>query len=47
MPLILYLIPTMLSDDDPIRVIPLRVKEIIGTLDAFIVEQEKTARAQW
>jgi 16S rRNA (cytidine1402-2'-O)-methyltransferase len=43
MPAKLYLIPTQLSDEN-VRVIPEYVKEIIGTLDEFVVENEKSAR---
>ncbi len=39
----LYLIPTQLSDEN-IQVIPLYVKDIINTLDDFVVEDEKSAR---
>jgi len=40
----LYLIPTTLGDNEPLEVLPLSVKKIIGELDFFIVENEKTAR---
>lgn len=40
----LYLIPTTLGDNDPMEVLPFLVKEVIGKLDSFIVENEKTAR---
>ena len=39
----LYLIPTQLSDES-VHVIPSYVKDIINTLDDFVVENEKTAR---
>jgi 16S rRNA (cytidine1402-2'-O)-methyltransferase len=39
----LYLIPTQLSDDN-LNVIPEYVKEIISSLDVFVVENEKSAR---
>ncbi|WP_457611513.1 SAM-dependent methyltransferase [Lutibacter sp.] len=40
----LFLIPTTLGDNEPLEVLPLSVKKIIGELDFFIVENEKTAR---
>ena len=40
----LYLIPTTLGDNEPLEVLPLSVKKVIGELDYFIVENEKTAR---
>src|SRR5882724_10724960 len=39
----LYLIPTQLNDEN-IQVIPEYVKNIINTLDEFVVENEKSAR---
>jgi 16S rRNA (cytidine1402-2'-O)-methyltransferase len=41
----LYMIPTTLGDCDPLKVLPKSVKETIGMLDEFIVENSKTARA--
>lgn len=40
----LYLIPTTLGDNEPMKVLPVLVKEVIEKLDCFIVENEKTAR---
>jgi len=40
----LYLIPTTLGANEPLEVLPLSVKKVIGELDCFIVENEKTAR---
>lgn len=40
----LYLVPTLLSEGDPERVLPEHNIRIIRTLRHFIVEEEKTAR---
>ena len=41
---ILYLIPVPLGQGDISLVVPQRVKQIVATLDTFIVENSKTAR---
>jgi len=41
----LYMIPTTLGECEPSKVLPLAVKETINSLDEFIVENSKTARA--
>ena len=41
----LYLIPTLLGDSEPLEVLPLRIKKTIDTVDHYIVENEKSARA--
>lgn len=38
------MIPTTLGDNDPLEVLPVRVKNVIDQTDVFIVENEKTAR---
>lgn len=40
----LYLIPTTLGDNEPLEVLPLSVKKIVGETRYFIVENEKSAR---
>ena len=40
----LYLIPTTLGDNEPLEVLPLSVKKIVGSTRHFIVENEKSAR---
>lgn len=40
----LYLIPTPLGDNNPLEVLPIKVKQVIEETDTFIVENEKTAR---
>jgi 16S rRNA (cytidine1402-2'-O)-methyltransferase len=40
----LYLIPVTLGDEEPALVLPATVFQIIGELDEFIVENERTAR---
>lgn len=40
----LFLIPTTLGDNDPLEVLPIKVKQIIDQIDTFIVENDKTAR---
>lgn len=40
----LYLIPTTMGDSDPADVLPITVKRVIGFIDDYIVENEKTAR---
>ena len=40
----LYLIPTTLGDNEPLEVLPIKVKQTIDNIDTFIVENEKTAR---
>ncbi|MBC9797066.1 SAM-dependent methyltransferase [Sinomicrobium weinanense] len=40
----IYLIPSTLGDTDPMQVLPLSVKAIIGETDHYIVENEKSAR---
>jgi 16S rRNA (cytidine1402-2'-O)-methyltransferase len=42
---ILYLIPCTLGDYPPVHVLPTPVLELIRTLDTFIVENSKSARA--
>tara|TARA_R110000850_G_scaffold150497_1_gene273162 strand:+ start:54298 stop:55017 length:720 start_codon:yes stop_codon:yes gene_type:complete len=41
----LYLIPTTLGDTNPLEVLPLSVKKIVGLVNFYIVENEKSARA--
>lgn len=41
----LYLIPNLLGDSEPLEVLPLSVKKTIDTIDHYIVENEKSARA--
>ncbi len=41
----LYLIPSLLGDNEPLEVLPLSVKKVIGETDHYIVENEKSARA--
>ncbi|MDO4881405.1 MAG: SAM-dependent methyltransferase [Capnocytophaga sp.] len=40
----IFLIPTTLGDNDPMEVLPIKVKETIAFCNYFIVENEKTAR---
>ncbi len=40
----LYLIPTTLGDNEPLDVLPYKVKQIIEQTNHFVVENEKTAR---
>lgn len=40
----LYLIPTTLGDNNPLDVLPIKVKDIIDQTNHFIVENEKSAR---
>lgn len=40
----LFLIPTTLGNNEPLEVLPITVKQIIDTIDTFIVENDKTAR---
>ncbi len=40
----LFLIPTTLGDNNPLEVLPIKVKQIIDQIDTFIVENDKTAR---
>lgn len=40
----LFLIPTTLGDNNPLEVLPIKVKTIIEQTNHFIVENEKTAR---
>ncbi|SHI82080.1 SAM-dependent methyltransferase [Algibacter luteus] len=40
----LFLIPTTLGENEPLEVLPIKVKQTIERLDTFIVENEKTAR---
>lgn len=42
---VLYLIPTLLGDSEPLEVLPMRVKKSIDVIDHYIVENEKSARA--
>jgi 16S rRNA (cytidine1402-2'-O)-methyltransferase len=42
---VLYLIPTLLGDSEPLEVLPMRVKKSIDMIDHYIVENEKSARA--
>lgn len=41
----LYLIPSLLGDNEPLEVLPLSVKKVIGQVEHYIVENEKSARA--
>lgn len=40
----LFLIPTTLGDNEPLEVLPVTVKQIIESINTFIVENDKTAR---
>jgi 16S rRNA (cytidine1402-2'-O)-methyltransferase len=40
----LFLIPTLLGDNEPLEVLPISIKKIIESVDEYIVENEKTAR---
>ncbi|MFB0902753.1 MAG: 16S rRNA (cytidine1402-2'-O)-methyltransferase [Nonlabens sp.] len=40
----LFLIPVTLGDISPLEVLPLSVKKVVGMVDHYIVENEKTAR---
>jgi 16S rRNA (cytidine1402-2'-O)-methyltransferase len=40
----LYLIPTTLGDNEPLEVLPYSVKQVVESLNFFIVENEKMAR---
>ncbi len=40
----LYLIPVTLGDQEPALVLPVKVFQVIGELEEFIVENERTAR---
>ncbi|WP_292891188.1 SAM-dependent methyltransferase [Nonlabens sp.] len=40
----LFLIPVPLGDISPLEVLPLSVKKVVGMVDHYIVENEKTAR---
>lgn len=42
---VLYLIPSLLGDSEPLEVLPISIKKIIEVTDSFIVENEKSARA--
>lgn len=41
----LYLIPSLLGDNEPLEVLPMLVKKVIDNTQHFIVENEKSARA--
>lgn len=41
----LYLIPSLLGDNEPLEVLPMLVKKVIDNTTHFIVENEKSARA--
>jgi len=41
----LYLIPSLLGDNEPLEVLPMLVKKVIDITTHFIVENEKSARA--
>lgn len=41
----LYLIPSLLGDNEPLEVLPMRIRKVIDMTDHFIVENEKSARA--
>lgn len=41
----LYLIPSLLGDVEPLEVLPLAAKKVLGLADHYIVENEKSARA--
>ena len=40
----LYLIPTTLSETEPLEVLPISVKKIVEQVNSYIVENEKSAR---
>ncbi len=40
----LYLIPTTLGDNDPLEVLPVKVKQTVDRINTFIVENDKIAR---
>lgn len=40
----LYLIPSALGDNEPFEVLPISIKQIIESIDHYVVENEKTAR---
>jgi len=40
----LYLIPTTLGNNEPLKVMPISVKSVVESLTYFIVENEKSAR---
>lgn len=42
---VLYMIPSLLGETEPLEVLPLSVKKVIGMCQHFVVENEKTARA--
>ena len=40
----LYLIPSVLGDNEPLEVLPISIKQTIEDIDHYIVENEKSAR---
>lgn len=40
----LYLIPTLLGENEPLEVLPMTIKQAIENIDNYIVENERTAR---
>ncbi len=42
---LLYLIPSLLGDVEPLEVLPMKVKKVIDHTQHFIVENDKSARA--
>lgn len=40
----LYLIPSILGDNEPLEVLPISIKGAIESIDHYVVENEKTAR---
>lgn len=41
----LFLIPSLLGDNEPHEVLPMRIRKVIDQTDHYIVENEKSARA--
>lgn len=44
LPAPLYLIPSRIAETEPLEVLPLSIKKVVGSIDHYIVENEKTAR---
>lgn len=40
----LYLIPSRIAETEPLEVLPLSIKKVVGSIDHYIVENEKTSR---
>lgn len=40
----LYLVPSRISDVEPLEVLPLAIKKVVDSIDHYIVENEKTSR---